>query len=124
MSAHAELLELYQEWKRLTEVEAAAIRVSDWAEVRSCQEEKQELRPKIIRATEAAKKNPDAEFDAKIRECINELILLETRNSEGLGRRLEAVEREMSELDRTTTRLKQVHKSYTGTRSAAWDQYS
>ena len=124
MSANAELLELYQEWKRLTEDEAAAIRASDWAEVRSCQEEKHELQPRIIRATDAAKKNPDAGFDVRIRECINELILLETRNSQALGKRLEAAEREMSELDRTATRLKQVHKSYTGSRSAAWDQYS
>ena len=104
----AELLGLYQEWKRLTENEGAAIIASDWTEVRSCQKEKQALQPKIIRATEAAKHGAGGgvDFDLKIRECVNELIQLETRNSEQLGERLAVAEKERKGLDRTSHRLK------------------
>jgi hypothetical protein len=126
MNLNAELLELYQEWKRLTEKEGAAIIASDWVEVRSCQKQKQQLQPKIIQASDAAKNSPGgrSEFEAQIRECVNELIQLETRNSEALGKRLEAAEKERSGLDQTSQRLKRVQKSYSGTRESAWDQYS
>jgi hypothetical protein len=126
MEANAELLELYQEWKRLTEKEGAAILASSWADVRNCQRLKQQLQPKIIQATDAAKHAPGhgSDFEARIRECVNELIQIETRNSEALGKRLEAAEKERSELDRTSHQLKQVQKSYGGTRGSAWDQYS
>jgi hypothetical protein len=126
MNANAEILELYQEWKRLTEKEGAAIMASNWAEVRSCQKAKQQLQPKIIHASDAVKNAPGArsEFEAQIRECVNELIQLETRNSEALGKRLEAAEKERSALEQTSQRLKRVQKSYSGTRESAWDQYS
>ena len=126
MNLNAELLELYQEWKQLTEKEGAAIIASDWVEVRSCQKSKQQLQPKIIQASDAAKNAPGgrSEFEAQIRECVNELIQLETRNSEALGKRLEAAEKERSGLDQTSQRLKRVQKSYSGTRESAWDQYS
>jgi hypothetical protein len=126
MESNAELLELYQEWKRLTEEEGAAIGALDWTAVRSCQKDKQGLQPKIIRATDAAKNAPGGgiQFEAKIRECVNELIQLEMRNSERLGKRLAAVEKERSGLEQTSHRLKQVQKSYSSTRGPAWDQYS
>jgi len=126
INANAEILELYQEWKRLTEKEGAAIMASDWVEVRSCQKAKQQLQPKIIQVTDVAKNAPGgrSEFEAQIRECVNELIQLETRNSEALGKRLEAAEKERSSLEQTSQRLKRVQKSYSGTRESAWDQYS
>lgn len=126
IDTNAELLELYQEWKRLTEKEGAAIQSSNWAEVRHCQKAKQQLQPKIIQASDLAKTAQEAgsDFEGRIRECINELIRLETRNSETLERMLEAVEQEKNGLDRTSHRLKQVQKSYTGSRGSAWDQYS
>ncbi len=126
MEVNAQLLELYQEWKRLTELEGAAIRASDWAGVRHCQKSKQELQPQIIRATDAAKNAPGGgrEFEAQIRDCVNELIQLETRNSETLERRLEEVERSREELDQTSHRLKRVQKSYTRGRGSSWDEYS
>ena len=126
MDANAHLLELYQEWKRLTEQEGAAIRASDWVGVRHCQKTKQELQPQIIRATDAAKHAPrrERELEGQIRECVNELIRLETRNSETLEKRLEEVEKSRHELDQTSHRLKRVQKSYTGSRGSSWDEYS
>jgi hypothetical protein len=124
--ANAELLEHYQEWKRLTEKEGAAILASNWADVRNCQRLKQELQPKIIQATDAAKLllGHGSEFEARIRECVNELIRLETRNSEALGKRLESAEKERNGLERASHQLKQVQRSYSGARGSSWDQYS
>lgn len=127
MDANAELLSLYQEWKQLTEKEGAAIMSSDWSKVRSCQKIKQQLQPKIILATDLAKAAPGGgpDFEAQIRDCVNELIQLEAHNSQTLEKRLEQAEKERSSLDQTSHRLKRVQKSYTGNRGSAWDgQYS
>ncbi|MGZ8898650.1 MAG: hypothetical protein ACXW3Z_01020 [Limisphaerales bacterium] len=127
MDAHAELLELYQEWKQLTEKEGAAILASNWGEVRSCQKAKQQLQPRIIHATDLAKHEPGGgpEFETQIRECVNELIQLEALNSQTLEKRLQEAEKERCGLQQTSHRLKRVQKSYTGARGSAWDgQYS
>jgi len=125
MNIDAQLLELYKEWKRLTEREGYAILESNWAEVRACQQTKQQLQPAIIRASDQLKNiNQTAEIEDRIRQCINELILLESRNSEALGQRLEAAEKERDGLNSTSHRLKRLQRSYTSSRSPAWDQYS
>jgi hypothetical protein len=126
MDANAELLEFYQEWKELTEKEGAAILSSDWAEVRFCQKAKQQLQPQIIHATELARTVPSGgpEFETRIRDCVNELIQLEARNSQILEKRLEEAEKERNGLEQTSHRLKRVQKSYSGTRGSAWDHYS
>lgn len=127
MDAHAELLALYQQWKQLTEQEGAAIIASNWTEVRSCQKTKQQLQPKIIRATDVAKHEPGGgpEFETQIRNCVNELIQLETRNSQTLEQRLHQAEQERSSLQQTSHRLRRVQMSYSGPRGSAWDgQYS
>ena len=126
MEPSAHLLELYQEWKSLTEKEGAAIQASNWAEVRFCQKSKQQLQPKIIRTTDLTKTAPGGgtEFEAQVRECVNELIQLETRNQETLEKRLSSAEKEKNGLERTSHRLKQVQKSYAPARGPAWDQYS
>lgn len=123
---NAELLELYREWKRLTEDEGAAIAASNWPAVGACQKAKQDLQPRIIRATDAAKHAPGGgtDFEPTIRECVNELIQLEMRNSQELGKRLATAEQEKNGLERTSHRLKQVQKSYSGKRGSVWDQYS
>jgi hypothetical protein len=129
MRATAQLWELYQQWKQLTEAEGNAILNSNWREVHRCQAAKQQLQPEIIRVTESAKaeyfNNSDQrEFDLRIRECVNELIVLETRNSAVLEQRLEALEKERGELEQTAGRLRQVHKSYVPAKGPVWDQYS
>ena len=127
MDAHAELLELYQQWRQLTEREGAAIIASNWTEVRSCQKTKQQLQPKIILATDLAKNEPGGgpEFEAQIRNCVNELIQLEARNSQTLEQRLHEAEQERSSLQQTSHRLRRVQMSYSAARGSAWDgQYS
>lgn len=129
MHASAKLWELYQEWKRLTHAEALAILSSDWPAMNTCQSSKQKLQPQIIRWTESAKLecHNDAEqreIDGKVREIVNELILLEAQNSAVLQGRLAELEQERASLDHTSRRLKQVHQSYVPAQGPAWDHYS
>lgn len=126
MDHSAQLLELYQQWKSLTEREGAAIHASDWVEVRRCQKQKQQLQPEIIRVTGLTKTSPGtgSQFNARIRECINELIQLESANNVTLEKRLESARKEKDGLDLTSHRLRQVHKSYVPSTGNAWNQYS
>jgi hypothetical protein len=123
-SAH--LLELYQQWKGLTEREGAAILASNWAEVRSCQEKKQKLQPQIIKISDQLKNasRGASQFQDRIRECVNELIQLETRNSANLAGRLQTAKEKIDSLDCTSSRLRQLHKSYVPAQGSAWNQYS
>jgi hypothetical protein len=129
MEPLAQLWELYQQWKQLTEDEGAAIGKSDWTAVRRCQSAKKKLQPEIIRCTELAKGREVARkaveaINAKIRETVNELIMLETRNSETLEKLLAAMKEEHGELHLTSKRLRQVRQSYVPKRPPAWNQYS
>src|SRR3954462_2437572 len=129
MHSADDLWNLYEEWKRLTHAEGAAIHASDWAEVRRCQNAKKQLQPKIIRLSESAKAeyltNADNEkLECQIRSYVNQLIILETQNNSILQNRLQHLADERSEVDRTTARLRKVHKSYTPNRGAVWDRYS
>jgi hypothetical protein len=129
MESASHLWELYEEWKRLTLAEGAAISVSDWPQVRRCQSAKKELQSRIIRCTEITKgacASPleQEQIDTHVRSFVNELIVLETQNNSILQARLENLARERSEIDRTASRLRQVHKSYVPPRQPIWNRYS
>jgi hypothetical protein len=126
MNPSVHLLELYDQWKHFTEREGAAILASDWTEVRRCQQSKQKLQPEIIKASEHIKKAAryTDEFEPRLREFINELIQLETSNSATLETRLNEARQEKETLDRTSSRLRQIHKSYIPPQAPVWNQYS
>ena len=129
MVATTQLWDLYAEWKTLSTAEGVAIQAGNWPEVSRCHAEKQKLQGRIIRATEAAKAEcpSAAEIDAineSIRERVNELIGLESRNNFALQASLEALEKERAGLEQTSSRLRQVHRRYVPPRGAAWNQYS
>jgi len=129
MQSAAQLWDLYEEWKRLTEAEGAAILTSDWPEVRRCQNNKKQLQPQIIRLTQVTKAECSSpaeieQIDTQVRSYVNELIQLETRNNGVLQGRLELLAQERFEINRTASRLRQIHKSYVPPRDAVWDRYS
>ena len=123
MNASVQLLELYDQWKHLTEQEGAGILASDWTEVRRCQLSKQELQPEIIRVSNQVKNasRESEEFEPRLRERINELIRLETNNSANLETRLKSKRQEKESLDRTSQRLRQIHKSYVPSPASVWN---
>jgi hypothetical protein len=129
MHSSALLWELYDEWKRLTSAEGAAISCSDWSEVRRCQNAKKQLQPRIIRQSESAKAEcltnvDNEELESQIRSHVNQLIMLETQNNDILQNRLELLAKERSEAERTSARLRKIHKSYAPECGPAWNRYS
>ena len=123
MNPGVQLLELYDQWKHLTNQESAAILASDWTALHRCQQEKQKLQPEIIQASDQvrnASEGPD-EFSPRLRERINELIQLETNNSHHLGTRLKSARQEKEKLDFTSQRLRKIHKSYVPSQNAVWN---
>lgn len=129
MGIDSQLWDLYHQWKNLTESEGMAILTSNWTEVRRCQKSKQDLQPEIIRLTGLAQKEiasaaAQSSFEERIRQVVNELILLESRNNSTLQTRMDQARQERHELDLTSNRLKQVHRSYVPQASPGWNHYS
>jgi hypothetical protein len=125
-----QLLDLYQQWKALTEEEGAAILASDWEAVARCQKKKQLLQPLILRASESQNagngesSKGDSYLQDRIREAVNELIQLETKNSATLSERITTANAKRDNLNRTSKQLRQVHRSYVPAQGSVWNQYS
>ncbi len=130
MSAQANLLELYRDWRRWTEAESEAIQAGDWRKVKFCQSAKSELQPQILRGTqdaqmECARSGSDrGAMEKTVRSIVNELIYLETRNGEFLAEQRAGTEAEMEEMGRSGRNLSRIQKSYAPGGPAAWESYS
>ena len=123
MNGRVQLLELYDQWKHLTQEEGAAILASNWIEVHRCQQDKQKLQPEIVKISEQVETSSAEkdEFGPRLRERINQLIQLETSNNDNLGTRLQSARQEKEKLDRTSQRLRKIHKSYVPSQDAVWN---
>lgn len=130
MSAQANLLDLYQDWRRWTESEREAILANDWRQVRLCQGAKQELQPRILRETQNAQQeclqtgNDRTSLDKSVRKVVNELIYLETRNGEFIAEQRHAAEVELDTLERSGRNLSKIQKHYAPGGLPAWESYS
>lgn len=130
MIAKKKLVNAYQTWEQLTEAEGAAIRSDDWPRVSECQRTKQGLQKQIIHLTEAAQAECiEIGVDRKtlehdLRQIINSLIALESRNAEHLAQRRAAAELAKADLDQASNNLRRVQKSYAPPTAALWNSYS
>jgi hypothetical protein len=130
MSAHSQLLGLYQEWRSWSEMEGAAIQSATWTRVDECQDAKLQLQPRIVNASEtlhaelAASQQPFSAYESQLRGIVAELIALEQRNSEWLAEQRKHVQAEADTLNRTGGHLRQVRRAYAPNRESAWHSYS
>src|ERR1043165_2219880 len=129
MAAAAQLWERYQDWKALTETEAAAILSSNWEAVQNAQRQKKKLQADIVHLTgeskaELASRGEAEAFDDRVRGITNQLILLETQNMMILQSRLDSIEIQRRDLESTSSRLRRVHTRYVPPREAAWENVS
>jgi hypothetical protein len=123
------LWDVYNEWKALTEQEGRAIRDADWTRVHERQQQKRSLQSEIIHLTgqihaDFRSKSDEANFDARLRGIVNELLLLETRNNATLQGSIDTVREQRRDLDATSNRLRQLHARYVPNRAAAWENFS
>ncbi len=130
MIAKKSLFNAYSDWEQLTQSEREAIQAGDWPRVAQCQAEKQKLQKQIIALTESAQAEcietgSDAKlFERDLRPVINNLISMETRNSELIAIRRHAAEVERIELDNASNNLRRVQKSYSPPTAPVWNSYS
>jgi hypothetical protein len=130
MSADAQLQDAYQEWRRLAEAEGDAIRTSNWHLVHNCQNALQQLKPRIIRCTDAAQHEwtrlgvDRAAKEEDLRRIVTGLIELEWRNNAMLSILYQTAKVEMGELERAGHNLRRVQRSYAPARPAVWTSFS
>lgn len=69
MSAHAELFELYDQWRHWTNIEREAIEAFDWNKVTECHTAKAELQTRIVKQTQLANEQSNDDQLVRAREC-------------------------------------------------------
>lgn len=130
MSAQANLLQLYRDWRTWTESEREAILASDWPKVKSCQNAKAQLQPLILKETELAQKEclhagaDRTVLDKQVRSLINELIYLESCNGEFITEQRALAQAEFETLQRSSRNLSRIQKHYAPGPRVAWESYS
>lgn len=115
---HSELLACYQQWRRWTEIQRAAVRQSDWAGVHAAQAAKNALQRDILRWSAGLN-----EADLP-RETLRELIEGESEMSQALVQAEAQLRQRLQELRRTSATLKRVRYSYGKRPGPLWISYS
>ncbi|MBM3823949.1 MAG: hypothetical protein FJ404_13875 [Verrucomicrobia bacterium] len=124
------LLGLYEEWRRISQLESEAIDNTAWTQVDSLQNSKYQLQSSILEATRALYTEASeahlhrGRLDDEIRNVIQDLMLMERRNADRLALKQRELEHRRAELDRASRNLRQVHRAYGTSRSPAWTSYS
>ncbi len=130
MTAKQTLVELYQEWRRLTEAEGEAIRQASWTQVDYYQTAKRKLQPQIVTVTEQFQDElppagPErAEGEQFFRKQLGELIQLEVQNGSSISSHRAQLEAERAKTDQSRRNLRQLREYYAPNRCANWQSYS
>jgi hypothetical protein len=126
----AQLLEAYQDWRRLGELEGEGIRTHDWTLVEDCQKKLSTLQSRIIRLTSQARdewRSTGADLTEKennLRQTVSSLIELEMQNSSSLTAAKEATRTQLDQADVIRQNLKRVHRTYSAVSPAVWNSFS
>ena len=126
------LLGLYAEWRRLSDLEGAAIREGDWSGVEQQQLSKQTLRDQIVRTiqrwnteqegSEAAR----SRFETEFRPIVSGLIEQETLNQTLLQEQRQHLDHRLATARQSSSRLRGIQRSYgaDAESSSRWQSYS
>jgi hypothetical protein len=129
-NAHHLLLDLYAEWRRLTELEGAAIGRDEWPCVAQQQQLKRGLQTRIIEATESwQRERQDTSggmepFEREFRPIVSDLIQMESRNHELLCERRTRTQTALAALDRSASHLRGIGRAYATPEGSRWQSYS
>jgi len=130
MTGEAQLLEAYQDWRRLAELEGEAIRTRDWKLVVDCQKKLSVLQSHISRFTNQAREEwrrggvDLAPKEIHLHQTISSLIELETQNSSSLAAAKEDARAHLAQAEVIRQNLKRVQRSYSPTGPAVWNSFS
>jgi hypothetical protein len=114
MSAADELLALYGEWHRCTELETRAIEASAWEDVVRIQADKAALQPAIVGASETLQDRAGqvGQIRGRIEDALLNLIQGELTNRKQIDSRLAEARGQRTALDRSVNRLRDVRRAY------------
>jgi hypothetical protein len=104
MTGETILLEAYQDWRRLAELEGEAIRTRDWTLMADCQQRLSGLQPRILRLTDQARE--------------------EWRQAGVDPAEKKTARTHLSQMDLARQNLKRVHRSYSPASPAVWNSFS
>lgn len=130
MNADYDLRRSYREWRRLAEAEGEAIRAGNWMLLFDCQNALRQLQPRIVRQTEAARREWTAlGLDAVAKEndlsaVIRSLIEIESRNNSLINARRCLAEEELAKLEQASLTLRRIQRSYVPPDAAGWNSFS
>jgi hypothetical protein len=130
MADRNELFGLYEQWRQLSESEAAAIQSAAWPRVQDCLNAKFQLQAQILISREGldveitSGRLNRSEFEASLRQVVGELIRLEAYNSELLAEQHKNAQTRTTELRDASRNLRQMRRAYTSPPSAHWHSYS
>ena len=119
-----QLISVYEEWRRETLAEGAAISVGDWEDVAAIQARKLLLRKKIETGRLAEIVGSlGAEDEMLVRAFVSELIRLELSNDTALAAKRREAEEEKALIDAAAGNLRRVQR-YGKPNESAWVAYS
>lgn len=126
MNRDAQLLDLYQQWRALTQAETVAIQEGNWGKLLETQEQKKALQDRIDAVEMEAKRETEFQdrADSGLKETLHELILLEQQNAAALADRQQELQFEQQQINRSRGNLRQLQKAYSGAVGAVWQSYS
>jgi hypothetical protein len=118
MNTDRDLQQSYQEWRRLAEAEGEAIRAGNWMLVFDCQNALRQLQPRIVRQTEAARRewtalglDPET-MEFEMDTMIHTLIELEGRNNPLINARRWLAQEELAKLEQASLTLRRIQRCY------------
>ena len=116
-------------WLHLTQLESQSILRGDWAELADLQTAKAALRRPLRAALEQwnasnAISEPSEQNEPFFRKTVDKLLALETRNTDLLTARKQAVLERKRIVDLASRNLRMVRDSYAGNLSKGWQAYS
>ncbi|HEY0456226.1 MAG TPA: hypothetical protein VGE41_07600 [Verrucomicrobiae bacterium] len=128
MSAESELMDLYNRWRALSNMEGEAILACDWVQLAEAQNEKRLLQDHAVALSERLRCEHSADeaqaAQNRLQALVADLVCIEKKNGEMLAKQRRAVEGKNQELRRAGLHLRQIHGAYAPGADAAWNCYS
>ena len=128
-----DLLQLLSRWQALSSAECAAIRLEDWTALEAAQSAKRDLQqridscqPDIPLWTSGQSPRPSSSprLPVAVLDLAARLQSGERDNARLLASKMEEYRDRMASLNSSVRHLRQVHRAYGNTGSAAWQWYS
>ena len=122
MTPYSQLIELYADWRKLSDQECEALRHQNWGRVAESQARKKSLQDVISTVFKTC--TVEQRRSAQIKEILSELIQSEQANQQLLERIRKTAEKERGDLGGVARTLRRIHGSYGQQPQTVWHSYS